>query len=430
MISKTTALPLLALALACAFASPGEAAEGSPAAHQKAGYKAFAAENYFKAAEELAVAIQLRPDAKAALYLGNAYLKLGQLGKAKEALELVLQLDPADPRRDGILKLIQSIEQRNVGVVKITSTPAGATVYVHEKSTHPRGKTPLDLSLPPGTHRVIAELEGHEAASAEVKVQFAEKTALELPLRPLGCELSLAATPAGSRAAVDGQESVAVPAKVRIGPGDHRVVFSGQGLRTQELPVRCPGASPLTLSAALVALPPPPPVIRTGIEVGASVPAAELSIDDQRIAAGKPIPLPAGPHHLRARATGYRPLSQQVSLVEDQVLRADVRLVRPTWQALGSAVALTALAITAESAALAAHYQAASEIPDGPAYRAHRSTEVALHITAGGLAVGAIVGYVLEFTLARSSVVLRDKRTSRIGAVLRPGGPLGLIGQF
>lgn len=430
MISKTTAPLALALALGCVLASPAAAAGGSHESHQRAGLKAFAAEDYLKAAEELAASMQIRPDPKAALYLGNAYLKLGQLGKAKEALELVLRIDPTNPRREGILKLVQSIEQRNVGVIKITSTPAGATVYVQERSTPPRGKTPLELSLSPGTHRLIAELEGYEPASAEVKVQFGETTPLELPLRGLGCELALTATPAGSRASIDGQEAVGLPAKVRIGAGEHRVAFSGAGLRTQELPVRCAGATPVALRAALVALPPTVPVIRTGIEVGVSVPGAELSVDDQRVVAGTAIALPPGPHLLRARAVGHRPLREQVALSADQLLRADVRLAPRTWHALGAAIALTALAITAESVALTAHFQADNELPDSPSYRAHRSTEVALHITAGGLAAGAIVGYVLEFTLGRSSVVLRDKRTSRIGAVLRPGGPLLLSGQF
>lgn len=430
MISKTTALPLLALALACAAASPAAAKERSAEAQKKAGYKAFAAEDYLKASEELAAAIELHPDAKAALYLGNAYLKLGQLSRAKEALELVLRIDPENPRRDGIVKLIQSIDQRNVGVVKITSKPAGATIYVRDKSGQARGRTPLELSLPPGTHRLIAELADHEAASAEVNVQFGTTTAIELPLRPIGCELALTATPAGTRAAVDGREAVAVPAKVLIGPGDHRVAFSGSGLITQELPVRCQGAAPLALGATLVALSPPPAIVRTGIELGTSVRGAELSLDGQRVPPGKPVPLPAGPYLLRAQAAGYRPLSAPISIVQDQVLQADVRLVRPTWYALGSAVALTALAITAESVALAAHFQAANDIPDGPSYRAHQTTELALHITAGTLAAGAVVGYVLEFTLGRSALVLRDKRTARINAVLRAGGPLALSGQF
>lgn len=426
MLRTITALLLLLLT-----ASTAMAAESSSDTHHKAGMKAFAAEDYLKAAEELDASLKLHPDAKTALYLGNAYLKLGQLGKAKEALERAVQIDPANPHRDGILKLVQGIESRNVGVVQITSTPPGATIYVEEKDAKPRGKAPIELSLSPGTHRLIGELEGFESTSAQVTVLFGETTKLELVMGARGCELALTATPPGSRAAVDSTEAVVLPAKVNIGRGEHKVTFAAAGFRTQELPVRCEGTAPLKLNAELTALPPPEKVVQTGLALGVNVPDAAIAIDDQPIAIGKIVPLPAGSHRLRASAAGYRPLTASLQLGEGELLRGDVQLSRRTWHALGSAIALTALAITAESLALVAHAQSGADIPDGPAYRTHQSTEIAMHVTAGILAAGAIVGYVLEFTLGHSTLSLRDRqRPARVSTALRLGSTLMLTGQF
>lgn len=428
MTVKNVALLLLLL---LPVASTAAASEVSSDPHHKAGLKAFAAEDYLKAAEELDTSLRLHPDAKTALYLGNAYLKLGQLGKAKAALERALQIDPENPRHDGIIKLIQSIETRNVGVIEIKSTPPGATISVEEKDSKPRGKAPLELSLPPGTHRIIADAEGYEQTSAEVTVQFGETTNLELKLHVRECELALAATPPGTRATIDGGEAVLAPAKVRITRGEHRVSFAAAGYKTQVLPVNCEGKAPLSLNAALSDLPPPAPAVQTGVALGTNARGTVLTIDEKPLAIGLPVALPAGPYRLRASAPGYRTLLAPLQLVDGEILHGDVVLERRNWYGLGAAIALTALAITAESVALAAHFQAESDVPDSPAYHTHQSTEVAMHVTAGGLAVGAIIGYVLEFTLNRSTLIVRNKqRTARVGTAWRLGSTLALTGEF
>lgn len=425
MLSKTITLLLLLLT-----ASTAVAAESASDTHHKAGIKAFAAEDYLKAAEELDASLKLHPDAKTALYLGNAYLKLGQLGKAKAALERALQIDPDNPRHDGIVKLIQGIESRNVGVVQISSTPPGATIYVQENEAKPRGKAPIELSLSPGTHRLIGELEGFASTTAEVTVQFGESTKLELVMRARECELVLTATPPGGRATVDSAEAVLLPAKLRVVSGAHKVTFAAAGFRSQVLPVNCEGTA-LKLNAELAVLPPPPPVVQTGIALGSNVPDAVLAIDAQPLVIGKMTALPAGLHNLRASAPGYRPLSQSLQLTEGEILRGDVQLSRRTWHALGAAIALTALAVTAESVALVAGSQAGSDAPDSAAYHTHQSTAVAMHVTAGVLAAGAVVGYVLEFTLGHSSVSLRNQqRPARVSTALRVGSTLMLTGQF
>lgn len=432
MTAKTCArlLRILLLVLAVA-ALPGAAAAAPHDVHLEAGLKAFTTEHYLRAAEELTLSLEAHPTAKAALYLGNAYLNLGQLGKAKEVLERVLVLDPTSNRRELILKLVQGIASRNVGVIKISSVPAGATIYLDEKDARGRGKAPIELSLPPGKHRIIAELEGYESAAKDVTVAFGETSALEFALRPVGCDLALSATPSAGRAAVDGGSAVAIPTTVRVAPGDHHVAFSAPGFEPQELPVRC-AAAPLSLSAVLSAVPAERVVPkRTAVELTVNVPNATLTIDGLPVGLAGPQALSPGPHQLRAGAAGYRPLSSQLLLAEGELLRAQVQLVRPSWHALGAAVTLTALAATAEILALVAHAQGAATPSDSPTYGGHQDTELGLHITAATLAAGAVVGYALEFALVRSAVVRRSESAPRLGvATLPQGGAVTLAGRF
>ena len=77
--------------------------------HYAAGVAAFAAGDYPKTVTEMNASLAAKPTGKAALYLGNAYLKLGLLGAAKEAMERALLLDPTNPKRNAIRTLMKEI---------------------------------------------------------------------------------------------------------------------------------------------------------------------------------------------------------------------------------------------------------------------------------------------------------------------------------
>ena len=105
--------------------------------------------------EELTAWLASAPSAKAALYLGNAYLKLGQLDKAKAALERALELDPKSRKRDAIRKLIKGIDERIVGVVDTQAIPpgtqvedagAGDFVFVPRHAIHREGNPTTETS--------------------------------------------------------------------------------------------------------------------------------------------------------------------------------------------------------------------------------------------------------------------------------------------
>jgi outer membrane receptor for ferrienterochelin and colicins len=217
-----------------------------------AGVRAFQAADYNKAIGEFRQALAAAPSASVALYLGTAYLKLGRLGPARDALNEALKIEPGTPKRAAILALIKSIGERTVGRVNVITEPPGATVFVDSRAGGAKGTTPAEIALPPGRHQVIVELEGYEPEASDQVFKGNVKGTLKLTLRPSGCELSLSATPAAARVSVDGGDPAALPTKVRVKEGAHKLTFTADKHDTRELTAVCDGKTAKTLSAELV----------------------------------------------------------------------------------------------------------------------------------------------------------------------------------
>ena len=71
-----------------------------------------------------------------------------------------------------------------VAVLRVETTPPGATIYINRKDLGSRGNAPLPLALAEGKYTVIAELPGYEpATSAAVDVKLGAEAVVPLTLR-------------------------------------------------------------------------------------------------------------------------------------------------------------------------------------------------------------------------------------------------------
>lgn len=287
----TTFLGAVLLALA---ASPAGAQQVDP--HYAEGVAAFGAGDFAKAITEMNASMANRPTSKAALYLGNAHLKLGQLGIAKASLERALELDPKNPKRAAIQKLIKGIEVAQTAKVSVSSVPPGATITVDsDSSADALGKTPFDVKLTPGSHEIVVALEGYETEKRSQEFKTGEKVAIEVTLKPVGCDVALSALPAAARATLDGGEPLTLPAKARVGLGAHKVAFAATGFVPQELAVDCDGTGPLTLAPTLAA------VVLTGRVTFPAARGVTVAIDGRTLSAeeqAQGVVLPVGPHEI------------------------------------------------------------------------------------------------------------------------------------
>ena len=261
--------------------------------HYAAGVASFAAGDYPKTVTEMNASLAAKPTGKAALYLGNAYLKLGLLGAAKEAMERALVLDPNNPKREAIRTLVKELGNRDSAKVSITSTPPGGTIYVGtERSGVARGATPGEVVLTPGPHELTVALEGYEAETKTQELKSGDRVTLDFVLRARGCDVALSTGTFGARASVDGAEPAAVPTRTRVGLGEHTVTFTAVGFESKVVPFACDGTRPIPLDAKLVPVVPVgrvkvPPAPDTVIAIDGRVLSAEESVAGVTLTVGR-----------------------------------------------------------------------------------------------------------------------------------------------
>lgn len=130
--------------------------------------------------------------------LFNAATVLGELGRHEEAFNYfgeylaVEGLSPedraeAERRRDAL--------RPEVGVLRVTTTPEGALVWIDRKDLAPRGRSPIELALPEGEHRLFVEKEGHVPTERQVTVSRGETIDVELALPPQPAPVATPTTP-------------------------------------------------------------------------------------------------------------------------------------------------------------------------------------------------------------------------------------------
>lgn len=114
------------------------------------------------------------------------------------------------------------------GSLRVLSEPDGATVYVNDVS---RGRAPVEMEIPYGTHSVRVVHEGYEDQSRDVQVRTREVT-IPFTLRPqvVTGQLNVYG-PANYRVSVDGRDVGPMPVTVTVSEGTRQFkLVSAAGL--------------------------------------------------------------------------------------------------------------------------------------------------------------------------------------------------------
>ncbi len=88
--------------------------------------------------------------------------------------------EQASKRRDAL--------RPKIAVLRVSSEPEGAELWIDRKDLAPRGQTPIEVAISPGKHRVFVEKEGHVPAERELEMVRGEATVLELTLESIPVE--------------------------------------------------------------------------------------------------------------------------------------------------------------------------------------------------------------------------------------------------
>lgn len=118
--------------------------------------------------------------------------------------------------------------------VNITTTPAGATVFVDSADTPAIGVTPLRrVRIPRGNHTLIFRLENHSEAQLPVNIRRWNETFTQ-ELASLGVITISAGNPdmTGAEVRIDGVAQGAIPVRVNVEPGRHLIQIGKEGYVT------------------------------------------------------------------------------------------------------------------------------------------------------------------------------------------------------
>lgn len=350
-MTRSTAFVLAGLlwGAAPALADPKQDAK----AHFAAGQEAYQRDDYAKAIEEFSAAYALDP---APVYLYNTAVAYELWGKKEKSVEFYLQYLPHAEAKErpaieakitslgGTLpekpatppvekKPTEESTSKESATLRVSSEPAGASVWIGEKAGAPAGKTPLSLTLAPGKHEVWLELEGYAPAKRTLEIPVGQAmTALDLSLarQETSALVSIQANVAGAQVYVDDKaKGVAglTPFQLQLAPGEHTLIVEKEGYQplTQTLTLK-PGDGPQTVSLLIERSP------FGRLKVSTNQRGAVVYVDGKRVGAAPfegPLPqLTEGDHTVRVEARGFSPWEGEIDVDGGALIHIKTDLAR------------------------------------------------------------------------------------------------------
>ena len=94
------------------------------------------------------------------------------LGKFNEAFRYYHDLLSENLPSDDAAEVTRSVERLRpkVALVRVTTNPRGADVYVDRQDLGSRGRSPQTLALSPGRHKIMVKRDGYRPAEAVISV--------------------------------------------------------------------------------------------------------------------------------------------------------------------------------------------------------------------------------------------------------------------
>ncbi len=308
MIPVRRALRLLAAILLAvpALAAPGPARADGVAdeaeLHFQRGIDLYRKGELSEALEHLMLSNRLVPNRNVVFNIGRTFEKLKRFADAYryyvDALEGETQPGAAAEVEASIARIAPE-----VAVLRVTTSPPGATLYVDRRDLGSRGRSPRPLALPPGRYRVIAELEGHDPKAAEaVEIKLGGETKITLSLDRITGTAHVEVE-GGLAAEVHVDDAAApaactTPCDLPLSPGRHDLHLTREGFMNALVPATITARKTVKIAAALAP--------RTGsILVSSEEPGALVKVDGK--AAGfTPVVIPAVPAGKRRVAVSLR----------------------------------------------------------------------------------------------------------------------------
>ena len=121
--------------------------------------------------------------------------------------------------------------EESTGILRVTSDPAGATVYLGVK---PVGKTPLSYYAPTGVHTVRVLRDGSEPYVRRITIREDQTTQMTAKLYAGQGSVEFVVDPAGAKLKIEGGEESATPVRLKgLKPGTYTYTLTAPGHEDQ-----------------------------------------------------------------------------------------------------------------------------------------------------------------------------------------------------
>lgn len=321
---------LIALTAVSFVAAPGDASERSGSAdqaelHFQLGNEAYVAGNLRQALFHYFASNDLAPNKNVTFNIARCYEQLDQFVQAHRYYSRYAALDLAGDERTAVAKALLRIRPK-VALLRIITSPAGATIYLGRRDLGAVGTSPMLLAVPEGEVRLIAELDGHQPALRDVAAAALGQTrSVQLDLKRILGTIDVTGSPAGASVkAYDPAGAVVtatVPTLLRVAPGEVQVEISAPGFVTHQEKVKVVAGGLANIEANLE------PEQGT-VVVQADEADALILIDDEPRGFTPAVidGIRAGEHTVRVEMTGFRPYVRQIVVSPDARVVVDAQL--------------------------------------------------------------------------------------------------------
>jgi hypothetical protein len=247
-------------------------------------------------------------DPELLLYLGQVQLKLYRYREAKETLESYLRENPRSKSKSDVERILKKLPALLATSLRVSSDPAGATLWLDTQVEPPIGTTPFSGNIPPGPHTLIAQKEGYTLTRTTIEVKPNQENSATMTLAPSPATLDLSTDPPGAQIFLDEKLIGLTPFDGDIPSGEHALAVRKEGYGSIRRKISLKPSEVLTISEPL---PPPPGFVR--IDTSSPPPGAVLLVDGKDFG---PVPqvaeVPPGPHKIKITAPGYREFSRSI----------------------------------------------------------------------------------------------------------------------
>ncbi|WP_437275229.1 TonB-dependent receptor [Sorangium sp. So ce375] len=295
--------------------------------HFEIGNEAYEKGDYRAALEQFLQSNRLVPNHNVVLNIALTYEKLQRYAEAYRYFVDALDGETNPQTIATIQTIIQRIGTK-VAVLRVESSPPGATIYLERKDLGSRGQAPRSLAMAEGKTTVIVELPGHEPVTLDdVTAKLGSETRVQLVLKPIVGSVDVAIEGA-PRAAVHVDDERAPPVCVApctfaIAPGPHVLFFHRDGYQAPQQQILVMARETVRAIATMTPL--------TGtVVVQASERDAVVEIDGKALGFTPTVVqnIPVGWRLVKVTLRGYAPIARVIEVKANQQTQLlDLRLV-------------------------------------------------------------------------------------------------------